>query len=88
MEITKFLILDSNKSIPANIWWQIENYGEYLGGNAIPFAVDHEQHIYYLKLVDNNAIQVWHLEFQDMEGVETYFVKNSFDELLESLYAE
>jgi len=87
MEISRFFILNDEKDVPANIWWKIKNYGEYMGPQTVPFASDYAEHIYYLKWV-NDVPQVWYLAYQDMEGTETYPVKDSFDDLLEGLYAE
>jgi hypothetical protein len=84
MEIACFLFL-KEKEIPANVWWQIENYGENIGPNTLPFALDYASHIYYIKWV-NEVPQVWYA-YRDMEGTETEFVKESFDALLEDLYA-
>lgn len=85
-KIYKFYYLDDNKKIPANIWWVIENYTEIMGPNTLPFADDGLQQVYYMKWV-NNVPQVWFLAYLDLEKPETYFVMNSFDELLVSLYA-
>ena len=86
MEIYKFFYLDSHKEIPANIWWRIENYTEFMGKNTLPFADDGVQQIYYMKWV-NDVPQVWFLAYLDLEEPETYMVMNSFDELLDDLYA-
>ena len=86
MEISRFYILDEDKHIPANIWWKIENYGEYMGPKTVPFANDDVEHIYYLKWIDE-VPEVWYLAYQEIEGTETFLVKGSFDDLLEALYA-
>lgn len=58
-----------------------------MGPNTLPFADDGVEQIYYMKWV-NNVPQVWFLEYLDLEEPETSLVMNSFDELLESLYAK
>ena len=80
-----FYYLDDNKNSRANIWWLIENYRHLMGQNALPFADDGLQQIYYLKWIDNIP-QVWFLEYLDRDIAKTSCVKASFDELLESLY--
>jgi hypothetical protein len=82
----KFYYLDNHKEIPANIWWVIENYSEFLGANTLPFADDGIQQIYYMKWVDDEP-QVWFLAYLDIEEPETFFLMNSFDELLAALHS-
>lgn len=85
-ELGIFYHLDENKKTPADIWWLIENYTDLMGPNTLPFADDGLQQIYYMKWVDNIP-QVWFIEYLDLEEPETYFVMESFDKLLDALYA-
>jgi hypothetical protein len=82
--IGKFFTLDGNKEFPSNIWWKLKNYAELMGDNALPFADDGIQQIYYLKWI-NNSPQVWYLAYLDLDEPETFFLMNSFDELLGAL---
>jgi hypothetical protein len=85
-ELNRFYYLDNNKEMPSNIWWIIERYSQFIGPGTLPFACDDSQQIYYIKWV-NDEPQVWFLAYLDIEGTETCFLMNSFDELLEDLYA-
>ncbi len=81
-----FYILNNNKESSSNVWWIVEQYPEFLGPNTLPFADDGLQQFYYLKWVDD-VPQVWFLAYLDRDYPETYLVMESFDKLLESLYA-
>lgn len=84
-ELAEFYFLDDNKSMPDNIWWVIKTYGKLLGPDILPFADDGLQQVYYLKW-KNNVPQIWFLSYLDLDEPEAYLMKNSFDDLLESLY--
>ena len=84
-KIGKFFTLDENKEFPSNIWWKINNYSKLMGANTLPFADDGLQQIYFMKWV-NNTPQVWFLAYLDMDEPESFFLMNSFDELLDALY--
>jgi len=86
-----FYTLDQDKESPANIWWTIKHYGADMGPNTIPFAEDRADQIYYFKWV-NDAPQVWMIGYDyDVEAEDVsepgVFVLDSFDTLLNSLYA-
>ena len=85
-KLYNFYFLNENKTSPANIWWLIENYIEYMGPNTLPFADDGDDQVFYIKWI-NNVPQVWFLAYLDLEEPETYLVVDSFDKLLGALYA-
>lgn len=84
-ELRNFFIVDELTDRPLNIWWNIEEYSEFMGSDTLPFADDGDNRIFYLKW-ENNIAQVWVLVFLSEEGPDTYFLLNSFDELLGSLF--
>jgi hypothetical protein len=84
-KLSDFYFLDENKDTPSNIWWVIEQFQGVMGPNTLPFADDGMHQIFYLKWV-NSVPQVWFLAYLDIEEPETYFLKDSFDELLGALY--
>lgn len=84
-KLGKFFTLDADKDFPANIWYQIEKFAEYIGPNALPFADDGLQQIYYLKWVDKIP-QVWFLAYLDLDEPEARIVKSTFPDLLNGLY--
>ncbi len=83
--LMEFYDIDDNLESPSNVWWQIKQFGKYMGPNTLPFADDGRQQVYFMKWVDNIP-QVWLLVYLDLDSPKLRFVKNSFDELLESLY--
>lgn len=85
-ELSIFYYLDGEKGSPENIWYIIKRFSAFIGPNTIPFADDGIKQVYYLKW-KNNVPQVWYLSYLDLDEPETHLVKDSFDELLEELYA-
>jgi len=75
-KIGKFFTLDDKKDFPSNIWWKLKNYSDLMEPNALPFADDGLQQIYYMKWV-NNSPQVWFLAYLDTDEPENYFLMNS-----------
>lgn len=86
MELYNFYLLNNDKSSSTNIWWLIQTYSKYIGNHALPFADDGLQQFYYMKWV-NEIPQVWFLAYLDLAEPETFPVADSFDKLLDSLYA-
>jgi hypothetical protein len=84
-ELHNFFIVDEHTDRPLNIFWAIKNYSNLIGPGTLPFADDGYNRIYYMRW-DKNAHQVWALKFMSEDELETYFLMNSFDELLGALY--
>ena len=87
MDISSFLVLDSNYESPINIWFLIKQYTNWMGENSIPFAEDLAQNIFYLNYKNNNH-EVWYLAHHEVEETETYKICDTFEQFLNSMYTE
>ncbi|CAM4397865.1 MAG: hypothetical protein LEGION0398_MBIBDBAK_01188 [Legionellaceae bacterium] len=86
--VSYFFALDNRQDkMPPNIWWAIQEFSEFLGGNSLPIAEDDEGAIYFLKWV-GNIPQVWLLKYTEREKPKSFFIMNSFENMLGALYEE
>lgn len=84
-ELSDFYSVGEHKELPVNIWWAIKKYSGLIGPNTLPFASDCYNRIYFFKW-SSDTPQIWVLIFMSEEEPNIYFLLNSFEELIESLY--
>lgn len=100
ISIDYFYFVDEHRDADGSIWNIINNYADDLGPETLPFAEDDFGGIFFLKWVKGKA-QVWLFQYgddayndydeesedEDETPTSYTFIKNSFEELLEAMYA-